>query len=296
MYTVVIGIKRMIVGGDAANEWQPGHGHRHPRHAAAGAGGAADAEVVRQGPGGDRKIMAGVSVPRTFARPSAPSKVIQGISMDIAGRRVRRHRRALGLRQVDAAAHGGGAGDHHRGRDRHRRARGERPRAEGPRHRHGVPELRALPAHERVRQHGLRPEDPGAAQGGDRAARAARGGDPRARAAARAPAARALRRPAPARRDGARHRARAQGVPVRRAALQPRRQAARADAKRAAGAAPAAEDHHALRDARPGRGDDARAPHDGDERRARRADRRAARGIPETRPPPSSPASSARRR
>jgi sn-glycerol 3-phosphate transport system ATP-binding protein len=27
------------------------------------------------------------------------------------------------------------------------------------RHRHGVPELRALPAHERVRQHGLRPED-----------------------------------------------------------------------------------------------------------------------------------------
>jgi sn-glycerol 3-phosphate transport system ATP-binding protein len=27
------------------------------------------------------------------------------------------------------------------------------------RHRDGVPELRALPAHERVRQHGLRPED-----------------------------------------------------------------------------------------------------------------------------------------
>ena len=31
--------------------------------------------------------------------------------------------------------------------------------AHGPRHRHGVPELRALPAHERVRQHGIRPED-----------------------------------------------------------------------------------------------------------------------------------------
>ncbi len=44
-------------------------------------------------------------------------------------------------------------------RDRHRRARGQRPRAGRPRHRHGVPELRAVPAHERVRQHGLRPED-----------------------------------------------------------------------------------------------------------------------------------------
>ncbi len=46
-----------------------------------------------------------------------------------------------------------------------------------------------------------------------------------------APAAPALGRPAPARRHGPRHRARARGVPVRRAALQPRRQAARADAR-----------------------------------------------------------------
>ena len=37
--------------------------------------------------------------------------------------------------------------------------RGQRPAADGPRHRHGVPELRALSAHERVRQHGVRPED-----------------------------------------------------------------------------------------------------------------------------------------
>jgi len=42
----------------------------------------------------------------------------------------------------------------------------------------------------------------------------------------------ALGRPAPARRYGPCHRARSQGVPVRRAALQPRRQAARADAHR----------------------------------------------------------------
>ena len=41
--------------------------------------------------------------------------------------------------------------------DRH--AACQRPRADGPRHRHGVPELRALSAYERVRQHGVRPED-----------------------------------------------------------------------------------------------------------------------------------------
>jgi sn-glycerol 3-phosphate transport system ATP-binding protein len=41
----------------------------------------------------------------------------------------------------------------------------------GPRHRDGVPELRALPAHERLRQHGLRPEDPRHAEGRDRDAR-----------------------------------------------------------------------------------------------------------------------------
>src|SRR3712207_8523808 len=33
------------------------------------------------------------------------------------------------------------------------------PAAEGPGHRDGLPELRAVPAHVRRRQHGLRPED-----------------------------------------------------------------------------------------------------------------------------------------
>ena len=54
----------------------------------------------------------------------------------------------------------------------------------------------------------------------------------RARADAGAQAAAALRRPAPARRHGPRHRAPAEGVPVRRAAVQPRRQAAHRDARR----------------------------------------------------------------
>ena len=49
---------------------------------------------------------------------------------------------------------------------------------------------------------------------------------------ARPQAAATLRRPAPARRDGPRHRAAAESVPVRRAAVQPRRQAAHRHARR----------------------------------------------------------------
>ena len=92
---------------------------------------------------------------------------------------------------------------------RDRRTHRQRHRAEGPRHRDGVPELRALSAHERLRQHGLWPAD--AAH------------EPRPRSAAgsaaaaeilqldgllAAQAAPALGRAAPARRDGPRHRAR----------------------------------------------------------------------------------------
>ncbi len=54
-------------------------------------------------------------------------------------------------------------------------------RAEGPRHRDGVPELRALSAHERVRQHGVRPAHPRPREERHRRARQARGGHPRAR-------------------------------------------------------------------------------------------------------------------
>ena len=70
------------------------------------------------------------------------------------------------------------------------------------------------------------------AEGRDRPARAGGRARPRPRAVPRAQAARALRRPAPARRDGPRDRARAGGVPDGRAAVEPRREAARADARR----------------------------------------------------------------
>ena len=66
----------------------------------------------------------------------------------------------------------------------------------------------------------------------------------------------ALRRPAPACRDGARDRPRAGGVPDGRAALEPRCEAARADARRDRRAAARPRRHDDLRHPRPDRGDD----------------------------------------
>ena len=76
----------------------------------------------------------------------------------------------------------------------------------------------------------------------------------------RAQAGEPVRRPAPARGDGPRDRAPAEGVPDGRAAVEPGREAARADAGRG-GAHPAPpEHHHGLRDPRPDRGHDAGRP------------------------------------
>ena len=109
---------------------------------------------------------------------------------------------------------------------------GQPSAAARPRRRHGVPELRALPAHERLRQSRLRPaqqEDAGSRdQGGDRSRRR----DARTARTAAAQAEAIVRRPAAARRARPLHRAQSAGVSVRRAAVEPRRQAARADAHR----------------------------------------------------------------
>ena len=84
--------------------------------------------------------------------------------------------------------------------------------------------------------------------------------DPRARRAPRAQARQPVGRPAPAGRDGSRDRPRGRGVPLRRAAVQPRRQAARPDAHGDLAPAEAARHHHGLRHPRPDRGDDAGRP------------------------------------
>ena len=74
--------------------------------------------------------------------------------------------------------------------------------------------------------------------------------------AARPQAGATLRRAAAARRDGARDRAPATALPHGRAALEPRREAARPHARRDRAAPARARRDDALRDARPGRGDD----------------------------------------
>ena len=66
----------------------------------------------------------------------------------------------------------------------------------------------------------------------------------------------ALGRAAPARRHGPRDRARSAGIPVRRAAFQSRRQAARGHAHRDQGTASAAQDNDRLCHPRPDRSDD----------------------------------------
>ena len=75
------------------------------------------------------------------------------------GRRVRRDGRSVGLRQIDAAADGRGTRERVGRHDFDRRQSREQAGAEGSRHRDGLPELRALSAHERRAEHGVRAED-----------------------------------------------------------------------------------------------------------------------------------------
>ena len=149
------------------------------------------------------------------------------------------------------------------GQDLHRRPRRHARARQGPRHRDGLPELRPLPPHVRGGEHGVRAEDPEGLQGRDLPTRQGRRRAARPHRVPRAQAQGAVRRPAPARGHGPRHRPRARGVPHGRAAVQPRRQAARADPHpdRRAPAPPG--HHHPLRDPRPGRGHDHGRPRRG---------------------------------
>ena len=97
-------------------------------------------------------------------------------------------------------------------------------------------------------------------QGRDQAAGHRGGQDARPRAVPEAQARGAVRRPAAAGGDGPGHRPGTAGVPDGRAAVQPGRQAPGVHAGPAHPAARAARRDHRVRDARPGRGHDARAP------------------------------------
>src|SRR5204862_6719896 len=120
--------------------------------------------------------------------------------------------------------------------------------AEATRDRDGVPEVRALSAHDRSRQHVVRAHAREAEQKRNRSARCEGGEYPWSDGIARSLSTAALWRPAPARRHGPRDRARPAGISVRRAAVEPRCQAAGADANRNQGAAPASENDIDLRD------------------------------------------------
>ena len=118
--------------------------------------------------------------------------------------------------------------------------------------RHGVPELRAVPAPDRGRERGLRPRDAQGAQSGDRAAHR-RGAAARAAGRVeRAPAAPALGRAAAARGAGPRARHPARRAAAGRAAVEPRREAPRDGAGGDPRAPARSRHHHGDGDARPG--------------------------------------------
>ena len=134
----------------------------------------------------------------------------------------------------------------------------------------GLPELRALPEHDRLREHRLLAEAPAPTRGGDHRAGHGRGRDARHRPPAPSQAGRAVRRAAAARGARSRPRQAAPRLPARRAVQQPRRRASGADAHRGQAPPPRAGHDQRVRDPRPGRGDDPIGPH---LRHARRQDR-----------------------
>ena len=135
-------------------------------------------------------------------------------------------------------SHGAADDRRARGSDRrdhpHRRPGRQRRRAQGPRHRDGVPVVRALPAHDGAGEHRVpaqvaRRRRRASGRAWSHEAAASLGLDRAARPQARA----ALGRAAPAGRARTRDRPASAGVPDGRAALEPRREAPGADARRA---------------------------------------------------------------
>ena len=189
---------------------------------------------------------------------------------------------SLRLRQEHRAPDARRARGDHEGTDPDRRPGREQRRPGVARHRDGLPVVRPLPAHDRVRQPRLRPAQHGRAEARDRRPRAACDGDPADERAGQAEAQAALRRSAATRGARPRDRARAEGVPDGRAALEPRRKASRRDPGRDPEASGPPRHHDDLRHARPGRGDDDGRPDRGHERRSPAAGRDARGGVHES--------------
>ncbi len=155
----------------------------------------------------------------------------------------------------------------------------------------GVPELRAVPAHVGAGERPLRPRRVEDAEGQGRRARTRRARHRRPQGLRRASAVGAVGRTAAARRRRARAGARARRAAVRRAAVEPRRAAAPADARGDPRPAAAPVAHRRLRHARPVGSDGGLRPHHRDEQGGDRAGRRAARALRAAEAIHSSPAS-----
>ena len=135
----------------------------------------------------------------------------------------------------------------------------------------GVPELRPLSAHDRGGEHGVRAQEHPCPAAGDPGTGGRGGADAGDGGASRAPARGAFRRAAAASGDRPGDREGAEGVPLRRAAVEPRRGAPSADAGGTRRTAPAAGLDDDLRDPRPGGGHDARGSDRGAQRLPDRA-------------------------
>ena len=205
------------------------------------------------------------------------------------GRRAPRAARLVRVRQDDGSAARGRVGGGERRHRHHRRARRERRRPQGPRRRHGLPELRALPALDGGQEHRVPAPSARRGQGGAGDQGEKGGRDPRARHPARPQAIPALGWAAPAGRAGPRHRARTTRVPHGRTAVEPRRRAPGPDAGRHRGVAGAPVHHHHLRHPRPGRGHDDGTSHRSHERREAATGRRARGPLRRAPPTHSSP-------
>ena len=226
---------------------------------------------------------------------TAATQVLRDITLDGRAGRVLRAPRALGLGQVDAAAAHrrlqpapGGRAARSAARDVTGIAAVEAQR------RHGVPELRALAAHDGGAQRRLRPRGaPAAAR-----ARSGAGPTPRSSWSASPATASAARASSPAASSSG-SRSPARWRSSRRCCCSTSRSPTSTPScacrcARSCSPAPAARHHDDLRHPRPGRGDDDLRPHRRDGPGRDPAGRHADRAVRRARPTASSPASSAR--
>ena len=133
---------------------------------------------------------------------------VNDLSLDIADKEFMVYVGPSGCGKSTILAVAGRSGRDQRGHNQDRRPRRQRCPAQRSGYRHGVPVLRAVSAHERVRQHGVRAEAAQDAEEGDRRQGQGSRRSPRHRPTAGPQAQSALRRPAPACGCGPRHRAR----------------------------------------------------------------------------------------